>query len=141
MSQELHKIPLTDADVDSFVKELADKTRWNETISAYEDDAGQKFAVLFTGSRSAGKARFAEDIVLPTAKRHRELNRYHDLLTARRLGRITVAEAAELADFESLFQNEPPPPEYAASISTIAEDRKALRESMTRIEELLRKRA
>ena len=66
------------------------------------------------------------------------VKRYHSLLRLRTTGRASQNELAELQELILEFEEEPGPPEFEAAMVAVANDRRALLESVERIETLLK---
>jgi hypothetical protein len=139
MTHGLREVAFTDEDRKSFFARVASITAsalgvtngpsaFGELVSigAVMNESGQKFALVPLDG--------------PAAPTEIVRDRYRELARLRRLEQISDEQLVELRGLEDQIRNEQPPPEYAFAIQTIAEDRRALRDSMNRIEELLRNR-
>lgn len=81
--------------------------------------------------------RDPHQILLSGSARKKALNRFHELADLQLQGLASKSNLKELAEIDRMLSAETAPLEYTRALETLANDRKLLRESMSRIESLL----
>ena len=83
----------------------------------------------------------APAIAVPHQPDGDDVQRYQTLLQLRRSGKASESELTELEEVSVRLESEPAPAEFQEAMISLASDRRMLRESMERIEQLLRQPA